>query len=85
MADKIVIKGKKIYPERKKYERIGNCPKCNSKNYTYIEIDKEYSLQCHAADCKLEMGAPYTEEGIKSILTNYKEYYGNKISNSKVK
>ena len=77
MADEIMIEGKKIYPERKKYERTGNCPKCNSKNYTYIEIDKEYSLQCHAADCKLEMGAPYTAEGIKSILTNYKEYYGN--------
>ena len=31
MADEKMIEGKKIYPERKKYERTGNCPKCNSK------------------------------------------------------
>jgi len=84
-TDRIVIKGKILHPERKKYERYGCCPKCLSKNYTYILIDKEYSFQCHNEDCKMEIGDPYTEEGIKSILTNYKEYYGDEISNSKVR
>ena len=82
-TDRIVIKGKILHPERKKYERYGCCPKCLSKNYTYVEIDREYHMLCHK--CNYEVGVPYTEEGIKSILTDYKEYYGNKISNSKVR
>ena len=31
MADRIVIEGKIIYPERKKYERHGACPACEGK------------------------------------------------------
>ena len=75
MADRIVIEGKIIYPKRKKYERHGACPACEGKNYTYIEIDKEYYLQCHDVKCKMEIGAPYTEEETKSII----EEFTNKI------
>jgi len=71
MADRIVIEGKIIYPERKKYERYGACPACEGKDYTYIEIDKEYHIKCHEAFCGYEVGDPYTEEETKSIIKEY--------------
>ena len=66
VRDQIIIKGKKILPERKKYERDGCCPNCKSKNYTYVEIDREYHMLCHK--CNYEVGVPYTDEAINNRL-----------------
>ena len=67
--DQIIVKGKKILPEKQKYERDGCCPNCKSKNYTYIEIDREYHMLCH--ECNYEVGEAYTEEETKSIIKEY--------------